>query len=230
MLPDGSPLPADMARRLAGYASTWTRILTDPATGTPLDAKATSDTIPNSLVPFDHSSPASGGLTRFGSLPHLCATHHQAKTDRQFSVRMAEPGRLEYVFKHGITTEVMSPDNPINIEHAKLFLEYFATPPPSPAAPPSGTAPPPSPAALPPDAVPSARSGSLRRRDSSWREKVATEAVADGRRIAADCAVTSRTIDDWSCRRQSDPRLDRIRRPLLWPIRTELEAVVLGFG
>ncbi|MDN5876749.1 MAG: hypothetical protein L0H69_08735, partial [Brevibacterium sp.] len=135
MLPDGSPLPADMARRLAGYASTWTRILTDPATGTPLDAKATSDTIPNSLVPFDHSSPASGGLTRFGSLPHLCATHHQAKTDRQFSVRMAEPGRLEYVFKHGITTEVMSPDNPINIEHAKLFLEYFATPPPSPAAP-----------------------------------------------------------------------------------------------
>lgn len=45
MLPDGSPLPADMARRLAGYASTWTRILTDPATGTPLDAKAINYTI-----------------------------------------------------------------------------------------------------------------------------------------------------------------------------------------
>ena len=31
MLPDGSPVPADMARRVAGYASTWTRLLTDPA-------------------------------------------------------------------------------------------------------------------------------------------------------------------------------------------------------
>lgn len=164
MLPDGSPLPADMARRLAGYSSTWTRILTDPATGTPLDAKATSYTIPNSIrqplaaqwmnctmpgcirraevtevdhiVPFDHDSPESGGLTRFGNLHNLCKLHHQAKTDRKFSVRMTEPGRLEYSFRHGITTEVMPPDNPINVEHAKLFLKYFATPPPQTAAPP----------------------------------------------------------------------------------------------
>ncbi|MGO2152279.1 MAG: HNH endonuclease signature motif containing protein, partial [Brevibacterium aurantiacum] len=164
MLPDGSPLPADMARRLAGYASTWTRILTDPATGTPLDAKAINYTIPNSvrqplsaqwmnctmpgctrraeltevdhIIPFDHSSPQSGGHTRFGNLHNLCKLHHQAKTDRKFSVRMTEPGRLEYIFRHGITTEVMPPDNPINVEHAKLFLKYFATPPPQTAAPP----------------------------------------------------------------------------------------------
>lgn len=164
MLPDGSPLPADMARRLAGYASTWTRILTDPATGTPLDAKATSYSIPNSIRqplaaqwmnctmpgcirraestevdhidPFDHNSPESGGLTRFGNLHNVCRLHHQAKTDRKFSVRMVQPGRLEYVFRHGITTEVMPPDNPINVEHAKLFLKYFAAPPPRATAPP----------------------------------------------------------------------------------------------
>ncbi|SMX63320.1 MULTISPECIES: HNH endonuclease signature motif containing protein [Brevibacterium] len=182
MLPDGSPLPADMARRLAGYASTWTRILTDPATGTPLDAKATSYTIPNSIrqplaaqwmnctmpgcirraeatevdhiIPFDHDSPESGGATRFGNLHHLCKQHHQAKTDRKFSVRMTEPGRLEYTFKHGITTEVMPPDNPINVEHAKLFLKYFATPPPQPTAP-QPTAPPPTePPTAPPTVVP----------------------------------------------------------------------------
>lgn len=179
MLPDGSPLPADMARRLAGYASTWTRILTDPATGTPLDAKATSYTIPNSIrqplsaqwmnctmpgcirraevtevdhiVPFDHDSPQSGGLTRFGNLHHLCKLHHQAKTDRKFSVRMTEPGRLQYIFRHGITTEVMPPDNPINVEHAKLFLKYFATPPPQTTAPP-----PTEPSAAPPPTAPSA--------------------------------------------------------------------------
>lgn len=174
MLPDGSPLPADMARRLAGYASTWTRILTDPATGTPLDAKASSYTIPNSIrqpltaqwmnctmpgcvrraevtevdhiIPFDHDSPACGGQTRFGNLHPLCKLHHQAKTDRKFSLSMTEPGRIEYIFRHGITTEVLPPDNPINVEHAKLFIKHFATPPPQTAAPPpTATEPEPSP-------------------------------------------------------------------------------------
>src|SRR5699024_7960526 len=49
MLPNGSPIPAEMARRVAGYSTTWTRLLTDPATGTPVDAKATSYAIPNSV-------------------------------------------------------------------------------------------------------------------------------------------------------------------------------------
>lgn len=162
MLPDGSPLPADMARRLAGYSSTWTRILTDPATGTPLDAKATSYTIPRSvrqtltaqwltctvpgctrraetsevdhIEPFNHDEPDRGGLTRFGNLHSLCKLHHQAKTDNRFSVTMTDPGRLEYVFRHGITAEVLAPDNPINVEHARLFLKYFAEAATMPAA------------------------------------------------------------------------------------------------
>ncbi|RBP61899.1 HNH endonuclease [Brevibacterium sanguinis] len=155
MLPDGSPLPVEMARRLAGNSRTWTRILTDPATGTPLDAKATTYAIPESvrrtlkaqwmtctvpgctrraetseidhIQPFDHDSPAAGGHTRFGNLHSLCKLHHQAKTDRRFSVRMTSPGRLEYMFADGITAEVCPPDNPINVEQVRMLLSRFDT-------------------------------------------------------------------------------------------------------
>ena len=155
MLPNGSPIPADMARRVAGYSTTWTRLLTDPATGTPVDAKATSYAIPNSvrktlvaqfvtctfpgctqpaevtevdhIDPFNHSDPTQGGLTRFGNLHCLCKAHHQQKTNGSFDVRMTEPGHLEYVFRKGVTVEVVSPDNPISVEHARLFLERFGS-------------------------------------------------------------------------------------------------------
>ncbi|WP_231939344.1 HNH endonuclease signature motif containing protein [Brevibacterium siliguriense] len=153
MLPNGSPIPADMARRVAGYSTTWTRLLTDPATGTPVDAKAMTYAIPNSvrktlvaqfvtctfpgctqpaevtevdhIDPFNHSDPTQGGLTRFGNLHCLCKAHHLQKTNGNFDVRMTEPGHLEYVFRRGVTAEVVSPDNPISVEHARLFLERF---------------------------------------------------------------------------------------------------------
>lgn len=155
MLPDGSPIPADMARRVAGYSTTWTRLLTDPATGTPVDARATSYAVPNSvrktlvaqfvtctfpgctqpaeiteidhIDPFNHSDPSQGGLTRFGNLHCLCKAHHLQKTNGNFDVRMSEPGHLEYVFRKGVTVEVVSPDNPISVEHARLFLEGFGS-------------------------------------------------------------------------------------------------------
>ena len=160
MLPDGSPVPADMARRVAGYASTWTRLLTDPATGTPVDAKAMTYAIPNSIrktliaqyvtctfpgctltadtaevdhiAPFDQDEPSRGSLTRFGNLHCLCKQHHAAKTDGKFDVRMTEPGHLEYVFRRGVTVEVVAPDNPLNVEHARLFLERFGSALPQP--------------------------------------------------------------------------------------------------
>ncbi|GAA1858503.1 hypothetical protein GCM10009813_19490 [Brevibacterium marinum] len=146
---DGSPIPADTARRIAGHSKSWSRILTDPATGTPVDAKATTYQIPISvrqtliakwqtctipgctrrsenteidhLIPFDHDRPGSGGLTQFNNLHCLCKLHHQAKTDRKYSVRMSHTGVLEYVFRHGITTESAPGDHPINAAHAKLF-------------------------------------------------------------------------------------------------------------
>src|SRR5699024_4208772 len=46
---DGSPVPAEAARAIAGECTTWTRILTDRATGTPIDAKALSYHIPASV-------------------------------------------------------------------------------------------------------------------------------------------------------------------------------------
>ncbi|WP_253720100.1 HNH endonuclease signature motif containing protein [Brevibacterium renqingii] len=180
-LPDGSPIPADMARRVAGYASTWTRLLTDPATGTPVDAKALSYTIPESIRktliaqyvsctfpgctlpaetaevdhidPFDHDEPSRGGLTRFGNLHCLCKQHHQAKTDGKFDVRMTAPGHLEYVFRRGVAVEVEAPDNPLNVEHARLFLERFGSAlprpnrAPAPSPDPAAKAEPPSPGA-----------------------------------------------------------------------------------
>ncbi|HCG54630.1 MULTISPECIES: HNH endonuclease signature motif containing protein [Brevibacterium] len=148
---DGSPIPADTARRVAKHSKSWTRILTDPASGTPVDAKATTYQIPanvrhtliakwqactipgctrraesaeiDHIVPFDHDHPADGGLSRFGNLHPLCKLHHQAKTDRKYSVRMNRSGFLQYVFRHGMSAEVAAGDHPINAAHAKMFDE-----------------------------------------------------------------------------------------------------------
>ena len=46
---DGSPVPAEVARNIAGRSKGIQRILTDPATGTPIDAKATTYQVPRDL-------------------------------------------------------------------------------------------------------------------------------------------------------------------------------------
>ncbi|MCU4296353.1 hypothetical protein D3I60_04540 [Brevibacterium permense] len=112
MLPNGSPIPADMARRVAGYSTTWTRLLTDPATGTPVDAKATSYAIPNSvrrtlvaqfvtctfpgctqpaevsevdhIDPFNHSDPTQGGSYSLRKSPLPVQSPPHAEDQRQF--------------------------------------------------------------------------------------------------------------------------------------------------
>lgn len=151
VLPEGSPIPAETARRIAGYSSTMTRILTDPATGTPLDAKATTYRIPNNvrrtliskwavcsvpgctrkavtseidhIIPFFHLDPLKGGLTRFGNLHPLCKRHHAIKTADRFRVRMLDTGTVEYEFRHGVTTRSRAPDQPIDVAHALEFSE-----------------------------------------------------------------------------------------------------------
>lgn len=148
-LPDGSPIPADTARRVVPHSSVLTRILTDPATGTPVDAKATTYRIPKSVrttvqaqwtvctvpgctrkantseidhvVPFFHLDPLHGGMTRFGNLHPLCKKHHAAKTARNLSVHMPESGLVEYTFSHGVRTTVSAPDQPINVAQALEF-------------------------------------------------------------------------------------------------------------
>ncbi|MFE3961278.1 hypothetical protein ACFXPS_44880, partial [Nocardia sp. NPDC059091] len=49
VLPDGSPIPAETARRIAAGSPTLTRILTDPATGTPINAQAKTYAIPQQV-------------------------------------------------------------------------------------------------------------------------------------------------------------------------------------
>ncbi len=166
---DGSPVPAETARYIAAHSRTWTRILTDPATGTPIDAKALSYQIPaairqtlivqwrgctapgcrrraetseiDHIIPFDHDDPASGGKTVFGNLHPLCKQHHQAKTDGKYSVRMVEPGVVEYRFAHGSTATVSPPDHPVNAENARLMRDIGDADPPGPSAPPDSSGP-----------------------------------------------------------------------------------------
>lgn len=148
---DGSPVPAETARRIGARSKTLTRILTDPATGTPIDAKATTYRIPSDvrktlvakwaictvpgcnrraekseidhIIPFDHDHPDQGGLTRFSNLHPLCKKHHAVKTARSYSVRMPQSGLVEYEFSHGVTATVAAPDQPVDAAQA---LEFYA--------------------------------------------------------------------------------------------------------
>lgn len=151
ILADGSPVPAETARRIGARSKTLTRILTDPATGTPIDAKATTYRIPNDvrrtliakwaictvpgcsrpaekseidhIIPFDHEHTDQGGLTRFSNLHPLCKKHHAVKTARNYSVRMPKSGLVEYEFSHGVTATVAAPDQPVDAAQA---LEFYA--------------------------------------------------------------------------------------------------------
>lgn len=146
---DGSPVPAEVARTIAGRSKSIQRILTDPGTGTPLDAKATTYQVPRDLrktlveqwtvctvpgcsrraekseidhvIPFFHLNPLKGGLTRFGNLHPLCKKHHALKTAGRLRVTMPKSGELDYEFKHGITTTVSAPGQPINVAQALEF-------------------------------------------------------------------------------------------------------------
>ncbi len=153
---DGTPVPPAAARALAGESPTWHRILTDPATGTPIDARSRSYYIPayvraplsgkwqscsapgctrraetsevDHIIPFDHADPARGGQTTFENLHPLCAPDHQAKTDRRFSIRKTDDGAVEYAFTRGVVARMYPPDNPINAEHARQMENYAHLP------------------------------------------------------------------------------------------------------
>ncbi|UYG15997.1 HNH endonuclease [Brachybacterium huguangmaarense] len=107
---DGTvPIPAAMARSLAGGESTWYRVLTDPVTGAYLPARQEryqptsamlehlrhrqgTCAVPGCARPvswasecdhieeYDHADPAAGGRTEVENLHLLCWQHHLAKT------------------------------------------------------------------------------------------------------------------------------------------------------
>jgi len=109
MLEGTIPIPAAMARELAGQSETWYRVLTDPCSGAflPLPAKRyapsrdmlehlrlrnTTCAVPGCTRPtswaseadhieeYDHEHPERGGLTEIENLHLLCWQHHRAKT------------------------------------------------------------------------------------------------------------------------------------------------------
>ena len=109
MLDGTIPIPADMARSLAGTETTWYRVLTDPATGAflPLAAdrytpsramlehlrlRGATCAVPgcartvsrvaeaDHITEYDHENPAAGGRTEIENLHLLCREHHRMKT------------------------------------------------------------------------------------------------------------------------------------------------------
>jgi len=109
MLEGTVPIPAAMARELAGQCETWHRVLTDPCTGAflPLPAERYAPTramlehlrlrnttcaLPgctrstswasesDHIEEYDHGDPEHGGLTEIENLHLLCWQHHRAKT------------------------------------------------------------------------------------------------------------------------------------------------------
>ena len=109
MLDGRIPVPASMARELAGASRTWYRVLTDPASGEflplPAERYAPSPAMlehlrlrnvtcaapgctrstswaseADHIQEYDHADPEAGGLTRIENLHLLCWQHHRLKT------------------------------------------------------------------------------------------------------------------------------------------------------
>ncbi len=96
------PIPVDMAKRLAGEADSFVRLLSDPVDGTVLDMEARTRRIPKAMrrwlqqrdrtctfpgcnrpavdADLDHTDDVQyGGVTASGNLAHLCRKHHTLK-------------------------------------------------------------------------------------------------------------------------------------------------------
>ncbi|MHA7273098.1 HNH endonuclease signature motif containing protein [Arthrobacter sp. TMT4-20] len=141
------PIDPETARKLAGHAPSFTRILTHPFTGARLGADATTYRVPqdlkdavrvrdgtcrhpgcNRLAVFcelDHTTPWSqGGKTSYGNLAALCKRHHMFKTEGYWHYQQPEPGTIIAISPLGET--------------------YLTTadPPPAPPAPPPDIPPP----------------------------------------------------------------------------------------
>ncbi|WP_225667900.1 MULTISPECIES: HNH endonuclease signature motif containing protein [unclassified Arthrobacter] len=128
------PIDPETARRLAGHAPSFTRILTHPFTGARLGADATTYRVPkdlqdavrvrdrtcrhpgcNRLAVFcelDHTTPWShGGKTSYGNLAALCKRHHKLKSEGFWHYRQPEPGMIIATSPAG-HTYVTRPDPP----------------------------------------------------------------------------------------------------------------------
>ncbi|MEO6201357.1 MAG: DUF222 domain-containing protein [Cryobacterium sp.] len=118
------PIDPDTARRLAGHAPSFTRILTHPETGCVLSVGRSRYKVPKDLrrwlrlrdetcrhpgcnrsaarCDLDHSGEwQDGGRTRHDNLAHLCGPHHRLKSEAGWSVIHARDGTLTWTSPSG---------------------------------------------------------------------------------------------------------------------------------
>ncbi|AUZ87439.1 HNH endonuclease [Arthrobacter agilis] len=111
------PVPADIARRLAAHAPSFTRLLTHPETGAVLSVGRTTYAVPADLKKWlrvrdrtcrhpgcnvaasrcelDHTQPWSQqGTTTQTNLAHLCRKHHMLKSEGIWHYRQSDAGTL----------------------------------------------------------------------------------------------------------------------------------------
>jgi len=120
------PIDADTARRLAGHAPSFQRILTHPITGTVLDIDRTSYQVPADLkrwtelrdvhctfpgcgraarrCDLDHTTAwEHGGATKASNLAHLCRHHHRLKHESNWNVHREPGGATTWTSPTGAT-------------------------------------------------------------------------------------------------------------------------------
>ncbi|GAB3616938.1 hypothetical protein GCM10027416_14950 [Okibacterium endophyticum] len=141
------PIDPETAKRLAGNAPSFTRILTHPETGAVLSVGRDSYTVPADLKralrirdqtcrfpgcnrkagnsDIDHTVDWQyGGQTALTNLAHLCRTHHTLKHRTRWNVTQHPDGVLQWSSPHGDT-------------HFTYPAHRLPTPAPAPARPPS---------------------------------------------------------------------------------------------
>lgn len=118
------PIPLDLATELAGEATTFRRVLTDPVNGSILDAESATRRLsadlewfvrhvhktcrgpgcnrPAAACDIDHTIPwAHDGPTRFGNLGPLHRGHHTVKHDGGWTLKQVEPGVFKWTSPTG---------------------------------------------------------------------------------------------------------------------------------
>ncbi len=125
------PIDPETARRLAGHAPSFTRLLTHPVSGAVLDVDRTSYRVPADLKKWlavrdggcafpgcgrstrdcdlDHTTAwEDGGTTAAGNLTHLCRHHHRLKHNSSWQVRQTSDG-IEWTSPTGSTRSADPP-------------------------------------------------------------------------------------------------------------------------
>ena len=140
-----TPIDLDTARRLAGAASGWDRVLTDPITGGVLavDRYRPGEQLKRRLrgrdercrfitcghlareCDLDHTHDAAlGGETHLENLAHLCRRHHVLKHQSAWHVRQLGGGQLEWTSPTGRVYIDRPPPT-----HSVTFTESAELPP-----------------------------------------------------------------------------------------------------